>query len=253
MKICILIIYSHNKEYEIMKNILEDYYSNFEDFIYFYFLQCDNDIVNEIELNNNTILIKLDENNMNILNKTMKSIEFVYNKHSDFDFLIRTNISTIIDINNLKKFLKTIPNNNIYCGGNVFDLQWIDEESGINDTTFFGTFFVQGSSIIFSKDIIVSLCKNINKINNTVIDDVSFGLFIKQYHENILIETNNLKKFNAKIYDVGYELNLNNTIDVVFYRNKIYKNKSKSRIIDINNLITIKNYLIKKHNNLHKM
>jgi hypothetical protein len=242
-KICILIIYSFSKEYLEMKNILLDYYKNFKNEIKFYFVESDENAINDVELNDNIITVKKEETRLNITYKTMEAIKLVNSKYNDLEFIIRTNISTIIDIYNLQVFLNSIPNTNIYCGGQVYRIDRIDIPSGVIDKSLFGNIFVQGTSIIFSKDIIDSLCKNIDNINYKIVDDVTFGLFIKDNHTNI-IQSRIPYKYNAKIlvlHDKINEKDIDNN-SVVFYRNK-----SINRNTDVLNLKTISYFLSNKY------
>lgn len=245
MKICILIIYSFSEQYALMKNILQNYYSKYNNEIYFYFLESNEKLANDIEFHDNTISVKLPETCLNIMHKTIKSMEAVCNKHKDFDFLIRTNISTVIDISNLMKFLHSIPKNDIFCGGGTMNLQWLDHHYGIRDKSLFGTLYIQGTGIIMSRNIVNSMCKNKTKFNYSVIDDVSFGVFIKQYHYNILQSSKWLQKYNAKIKWLSDSSNVNEICKIpnlVFYRNK-----SKNRENDIKHIKEITNILLQKN------
>ena len=235
MKICLLIIYSSSKEYFFMKCILEKFYNTYiNDDFHFYFTQFRESQIDDVELEDRTIYIKGQETHLNILKKTVKSFELI-NKTHDYDFCIRTNISTIVDINNLNKFLNSIPKTNIYCGGCVYLIDRLDIPFGVVDKSFFGKLFVQGTSIILSKDIVQSMCNKKDKINYNIIDDVSIGLFIEEYHNNILADS---KKNNAKFNFTGqYDLN------AVFYRNK--HNNRSSDILFME--FIIKN--IQKYNN----
>lgn len=245
MKICILIIYSFSEQYALMKIILQNYYTRYNKEIYFYFLESNEKIENDIEFHGNTINIKLPETCLNIMHKTVMSMEAVCNKHKDFDFLVRTNISTIIDIENLMKFLHSIPKNNIFCGGSIMNLKLLDHNCGINDKSLFGTVYIQGTGIIMSKDIVTSVCNNKTKFNYSVVDDVSFGVFINQYHYTILPSTLWLEKYNAKMICLSDLSNVNEIYkipNVVFYRNK-----SINRINDIVHIKELSDFLLQKN------
>jgi hypothetical protein len=226
MKIIILIIYSENETYLLMKSIIDQYYNRFKNNnIYFYYTEYKEDQQDDTVLVDNIIYVKGKEAYINILYKTVKAFEFINKLHDDYDFLIRTNISTIIDINNLISFLNLIPSNNIYAGGLIINLNWLDPHSGIVDNSLLGLKYIQGTSIILSKNIIDSMIINLDKFKYNLVDDVAIGLYIRENHNNILEDTHNLIKYNAKIYYCATDY-IHNIIDVmncisdniIFYR-----------------------------------
>jgi len=163
-----------------MKAILNDYYSYFPE-IDFYFVESDPLQVSMIDLSGTTLTVKQEETYLGILNKTVEAMDYCLT-HKPFDFLIRSNLSTIINISNLLLFLGKLPQENVYCGGKVLNLQWLSPEAGITDTSLFGTRFVQGTSIILSKDLVISICRNKKHLRNSIVDDVALGRYIQEYH-----------------------------------------------------------------------
>ena len=144
-----------------------------------------------------------------------------------FDYLIRSNISTIINVIELIEFLKLAPTKLFYAGGAICNLQLLDPIGGICDNTLMGTDYVMGTSIIFSKDLI-DVIINVN-LRYDIVDDVSFGLIMKKL--NIKINTYITSYINIS------KLNLNQiTNNYIFYRNK-----SENRYKDIDKII----YMIK--------
>ena len=244
MNIAIIIIFSKEQTaYPEMKKILENYYSKFTN-IKYYFTQyrVQN---NDLEIENNDIFVNGKETRLGITKKTLIAMNHV--KNDNCDFLIRTNISTVIDIKSLMLFLKAIPNKNIYCGGLYNRLGW--RPPGIEDDRYLGLAFVGGTSIIMSNDICSSFCNNLEKFNHALVDDVSFGLFIKDNHPDVLIETDNFTKPNAAIKLVN-NLNINSLIknlpnnNIVFYRNN-----NVGRKIDVEHMKIICDSIINlKHN-----
>jgi len=81
----------------------------------------------------------------------------------DFDFLIRTNVSSYWDIEFTLELLERLPNSNLYAGQRIFALD---------------TEFIEGSGIIFSRDVVEDICSNIDVIDAMTIDDVAFGRFL---------------------------------------------------------------------------
>ena len=237
MKICILIIYSENENYIKMKEILTNYYNNFKN-IKFYFTQF-RDQENDVELENNILFVKGEELYLNILHKTIVSMKYILENNEDLDFLIRTNVSTVINIENLINFCNSIDKTNIYCGGRALTLSWCDSKGGIpmHDYTYFGLQFIGGDSIIFSKDIVEDIIKHRDKLNYKLIDDVSFGSYMKTYH-NINYETNNA--MCVEITESNLLDSLVNCKNITFFRNINYWDREK----DLQNMTTIINGIL---------
>jgi hypothetical protein len=99
-----------------------------------------------------------------ILDKTIIAIEECL-RLFDFDILVRSNMSTVIDMNNLRTILKEKYNNNLY-GGHV----WHSD---------YGRVFVSGANIILSRTMCETLVKNKGELRRDVMDDISIGNFFK--------------------------------------------------------------------------
>ena len=122
--------------------------------------------------------------NKNILNKTIKAMDFVTNTlQLSYDFLIRTNITTVLNIPQLLKELAPLPRENICIGGNKMQLKWICPSYGVTDNRYRDRWFIQGTSIIFSKDVCKNIVKNQNKIEKTIVDDISLFMYLANFNE----------------------------------------------------------------------
>ena len=253
MKILILCIYNETERNNKLINIQREYNVNFFEHINrikhiesinfdikYYFVSY-KDISEEYELVNDILFIRGVEHHMNILDKTIKSLLY-FTKHNDidntkiYDFVIRTNISTIINYKYLYNYLVTVPRENIYVGGILYQLNWLDEPFGItNDTSekysLQGLYFFQGTCIILSNDVVRYILNNLSKLTYDIIDDVSISLFIKTYIPSAYLTFLNVPKTseitaNKKIYD----------IDSILYRHKSFNDEE-----DIKNmLVTVK-------------
>ncbi len=249
MNILILIIYSESDLYKKMFEIQQNYYKkscdhikkNLKYNIDFYFIQFRQQ-VNPVEIDNNFIWVKGDENRMKITEKTLSSLKYIYKDlNLSYDFIIRTNISTIINFTELYIFLNSLPKNNIYCTGNILNLQWLDPPSGIKDKSLFGTIYAAGTSIIFSSDVVSYMIENTDKFRYDIVDDVSFGLFIYKYLPDAF---HNLDKFIASFLVVNKNFNIKCTTNHVFIRNKI-KIQDNMRGQDVLNIKKICEHLLK--------
>ena len=208
-----LIVYNPQFEYNEMKNIIIKYLEIRK--IKYFFYYYDNNITEEYIIENNILKIKGQETFLpGILEKTIKAFEIVtkdLNIH--YDYLLRTNISTIVDIEKLENYLNL--NNVEYAGGHTWELNWLDPKSGIIDNRYFGLNFISGTAIIISYDNIKLLINNKNELNRELIDDVSIGLFFQ--------------KNNIKLTNIGnFTFEFSNDESIIFYRNR-----RNSRMSDI--------------------
>lgn len=249
MKILVLHIFNQTEHYNHMLDIQRQYTNyiksntntNLE--LDVFFISYRENKTNMIEKENDMIYIKSDdmykENLLGITNKTIKSIEFLIDElNKEYDFVIRTNISTIINYLNLYIVLNEIPKNNIYTGGKLECLRWLDPPAGINEETnnkynMNGLYYMQGIGIIWSFDVVKKIIENKNKINYNIVDDVTFGLFIRDNLQEIY---NNIPyQYYAKVSN-SYETDstfirlktihnrMNDVINMVNFTNKILNN-----------------------------
>jgi len=217
VKICILIIYSKNDNYDRMLEIQKKYLESYNNII-FYFTQMVPGQEGELEVDNHFINIRGEESYLNILKKSVDSMKYINNNY-DFDYLIRTNISTVVNINKLCEFLENAPREKYYGCCWYLTLNNLDHRCGIIDNTHFGTRYAQGTNIIFSKDIVQSICHNNDKLNNSVVDDVAFGVYVSRYFPEAYEISS--KYIPTMLFT---QSNDNITTDYIFYRNRRYEN-----------------------------
>ena len=223
MKLLNLIIYSTDvPEYEEMYKIQSSYLKKIG--IEHYFLIFSENMLGidkNMIFHDNIIYFKGKENLIpGVLLKSLYGMEFFNN---DYDYIIRSNISEIINFDLLRD--KLSKNSFDYGGSQYKKLEWLDYRAGIFDKTLWGHKFVQGNAIIVSNNFKNLIVQNKNRIlNYNVVDDVAFGLLFDD-----LRSEHNLKDvitFEEKINTNKYE------DDIVFYRNK----HSDDRKIDIVNM-----------------
>jgi hypothetical protein len=241
VKICILIIYSKNTIYDEMLEIQRNYLNNFQNEVTFYFIQMNNEITNELEITDDFIFVKGDECFLNILKKTVVSMRYVLENHK-FDFLIRTNISTILSIKKLTNFLSFIPKNNYYGSGIYLNLQNIAHPYGVVDDSLFGTIYGQGTCIILSNDIVKNICNNSDKLRYDIVDDLSIGVYLNTIRPGIVEYSSEYQPsmFNSELQDIK---NISN--NYIIYRNRTsVSSDSETRCDDIVNMRFITRMLL---------
>jgi hypothetical protein len=180
LRIIILIISSNNTdEYKDMHKIWEKY-MNIHPNIKSFFIKNNKFLENDVELNNknNTIYCKGDENYIpGILNKTIKSINYCMNNYK-FDYIYRTNLSTVLDLDKLYKYAR---NNKVNYAGQSYGN------------------FISGSGILLSKESCIKLINDKSLIDNEIIDDVSIGNTLNKYYKIENISFYHVKDVNDKI------------------------------------------------------
>jgi len=175
---------------------------------------------NSIELDDDILFVNQKETYFNILNKTLKAMEYIDNVLKlDYDFMIRTNVSTVINVPQLLKELAPLPKKNISIGGNKMQINWICAAYGINDNRYSGRWFVQGTSMIFSKDVCQDIVKNQHKIEKKIVDDISLFMYLANFNPNAYESVN---KHTISFYECSESLDQLYLIpkNYAFYRNK---------------------------------
>jgi len=166
MKLVILILANDNNTYLPMQKLWQTY-MNTHPHVKSYFIKYNENLQHDIVLDNDTIFIKGRESYIpGCLDKTIKSIEYVL-KNFEFDFIFRTNMSSVVDLNILYKLL----NKDIECSGVIGDCG--------------GQKFVSGAGILISKDTCKLLVDMKSSLNYNVLDDVSIGQFLVKNNINI--------------------------------------------------------------------
>jgi Glycosyl transferases group 1/Glycosyl transferase family 2 len=230
-KICILMLYSKDEYYDKMKKMSEYHYKNYEkyDNIDYYYITLDPDLEQEYIIKDHDLIIKGTESYIpGILDKTLFALNLFKNK---YNYFVRSNISTIIDVDNLTNYLNT---NHVDYGGYIHQLNWEDKKFNITGTEYLGTVFVEGTSITLSNNCVNNILNNKEKIPN-IIDDVAIGHFfnknnIMPSYINTVINTSTKKE------------------KAIFYRNKASYNPEF-----VNNDILKENVLINMLNVINEL
>ena len=218
MKIIILIISNKAPHYDQMKEIWKKYMNKHIN-IKCYFIEFNNNIDKNIILDeiNNTILIKGNESYIpGILDKTIKSIQYIISQNIEFNYILRTNLSTFVVLDKLYNYLL---NNPIDYGGPLGIISNLPEyKKYIDKIDETNRFFPSGTGILMSKIVINKLLENIP--DYIFIDDLSIGFALSRYFKfNVLERQDFINKIkNKKIIEKN---------NLFLYRCK-YKNNSTS-------------------------
>lgn len=88
-----------------------------------------------------------------VFEKTVTSLMMI---PMQYDYVIRTNLSSVWNFTKLIEFCNTLPKTNVFCG-------------------VLGNPGLSGAGMIFSPDVVTKLVKNSDKIERCMWDDIDFG------------------------------------------------------------------------------
>jgi len=229
MKLLLLLIYNSTQHYDKLLELQRKYIHTHKD-IDSYFISLREDNKENVEIENDIVYVKGTESYMNITYKTIVSMNYLMNKlNKKYDFVIRSNMSTFLNLIQLYNNIVKLPKNNVYTGGLLHNLQWIDKKYGIYDKRYFGLNFVSGLCIILSCDIVKNIIKNIDKINMNIIDDVTICLYIRDFHKIAYINQHKYKQsFIGHKHPIDYhKLSVNKMLEYTLIRTVKARNISQ--------------------------
>lgn len=168
LKILVLIITSDNDPvYKELQNIWRRYMHNDPEHIEAYFIRGDHTLPVQYKIENDVIWSKTIESlNPGLINKTILSLEALLPRiQTEFDYILRTNLSSFYVFPRLLKFLETCPDHKFYGGSVVFNT------------------FCSGSGFLLSPDLAQMLVAHkAHFLNNrSGEDDVLIGKFFTNH------------------------------------------------------------------------
>ena len=239
MKLLLLIIYSHNKYYDKMLEY-QRLYVNKHINVDAYFIQSNYEHNEPVYIDGDMIHVRGKENHNTILYKTLYSMETLKNLYKkEYDFTIRTNISTIFNIPKLINLLNEFKHIEYLYGGDICTIFKCNKNIS----------FAVGTCIIFSKKVYDIMIEKIHLFNHNIEDDVAFGLFIQEHLPcafNHNLKMNKYVLYNNRLPN-GYNTNLNDFIDYIKNDKSnyiYYRNSTNNRFEDANIIHYICNNLI---------
>jgi hypothetical protein len=176
MKILVLRIFNPGIGYDQMYSV---HFNNDSSI----FVKYTSDLIEPYKYDKNTRILEIQGTESmvpGVLDKTVKAIIFCL-ENFEFDVLVRSNISTIVNVPELQKRLENRELKNLY-GGHYWNIANEDPACGfVGDYAkkFMGTEYISGTSIVMSRDMCEYLIQNESKLNYSVIDDLSIGIFFK--------------------------------------------------------------------------
>lgn len=231
-KILYLILYNESTDYERqMKQVLDKYVNKFSHITTYYvaFKKLNNRVY---EINGNIIYLNGAETYIpGILDKTVKALKLL-TENNNYDYIIRSNISTVINLDKLTELITNVKDTNIYGTGRfIFPFY---SENNLDSTQF-----ASGTSIILDKISLNYLLNNVSKLRYDIIDDVAIGLLMKS--------NTNVKYYEFPGFYNNYEVfrkQLSNPFEHIIF----FRNKTNNRYDDINSMNDFINYLLSNSN-----
>jgi len=202
VKLLVLIMSSFNEPIYIeMKRISQIYYQLFATELTYFFMEFRNQDEEVVE-DGTTLYIKGTESVVpGLYLKTIKALQYVQCNY-EYDFILRTNLSSFFNLRNVLAYLSEKPTTN-FAGG--FPVFW----------------FTSGTCIFFSRDVGEKITADIRYDDNTP-DDVLISRLIDEKQ----IPREDLSPFEMKYYIINYQENdVKNLTDddiqkILFYRCK---------------------------------
>lgn len=234
MKLLNLVLFSNSdpveqEGYEQMQETLDKYYHTFP-FVHTIFYKYTEDLKSDLELDGNILHIKGKESLVpGVLEKTLKVFQYVVDNEmiQDYDYIIRSNISSIINFHLLVKELETSPIS-FYGGAHIMNLQW--NGGGITDSTWYGTLFASGTSLIFTPDAIRYITSNKNLIHMNIVDDLAIAILFREHRPDIkpqqIMNSNQYQATPVFYTKQGFDINAIKQYvkdnNIIVYRNRCY-------------------------------
>lgn len=122
-----------------------------------------------------------------ILVKTLQAIRIVLELFPNCEYIVRSNVSSVIDIPKLVKELNSqlIPVQ--YGGFMLNELKWIDPAGGVVDETWWGTRYASGTCFILSRALSTEMINQIHRFRLDLVDDLSIGVWMRECAPNVPI------------------------------------------------------------------
>lgn len=220
--IFLIISSSDVPQYLQMKELSQLYYNLFNDKIKYFYIEFKKDLEDDIIEQGNHIYMKGEESiRPGILIKTKKALEYINNKYS-YDYVIRTNLSSFWDLNNLLKFKNFLPRQNLCCGhlpfnsfisgtGIIMSSNVSNKITSLIDTTGYNNDDVYISRLLINCKYVIQNIENtgftikylIYDNNNAIPEDTNNILYYRIKNGDRNIDIDMFKKLLLKIYSLN--------------------------------------------------
>ena len=213
-----LVLYSEDQNYKKMYEMTRIYYSRFDHVTTLYYT-FDENLTEDVKKVDDILYIRGKDTFIpGVLEKTIAAMEYGI-KHVSFDYLVRSNISTIVQMDRLTHYLE---NSDLEYGGFKMLVDSEQPYYGITDERYFGTNYASGIGILMSQRCVRKMLDAKDHFDMTVIDDVAIGILIKKL--------NILALYTDDVWSVPPN------ISKIDRPAMMYRNHNGDRTIDIENM-----------------
>ena len=172
----------------------------------------------------------IEENcNPGMLQKTIRAMEYI-DKTYEYDFFIRTNISTFWDFSILKRNLYNLPISKCYSGDGPLPPSGYDTYNG---------YYLSGTDTIVTPESVKAIIKNKKFLDYKIPEDAAMGLFFNGVLKCPFIKSQIffMEKFNLRhnIFDLFEKLKIRASI---WYARKMQKDHYRVKTLSSNREIT---------------
>lgn len=130
----------------------------------------------ELDIANKTLFIRGDECLIpGILHKTVEALSYFLS--FDYNFIWRTNLSSVLDFEGLQRYLGTINSSGFYGG-------YVGKTVSVGENIFFAS----GAGFLMSRDVAEYLVLNKDSLRWDLIDDVAIGALLEPRYGIVPIE-----------------------------------------------------------------
>jgi hypothetical protein len=131
----------------------------------------------ELDIENKTLFVKGDECLIpGILYKTIEALSYFLSFDSSYDFVWRTNLSSVLDFVGLQQYVLGLDKRTGLYGGYV--------GKAVNENIFFAS----GAGFLMSRDVALYLVANRDSLRWDLIDDVAIGALLEPVFGIVPIE-----------------------------------------------------------------
>lgn len=179
MRVLLLVIHQIGSPYDEMYEVQSAHYARYAS-LDTYFVCFSETIERDFCIEGDILYLRGTESRVpGLLQKTIEAM-LLANAQS-YDFVIRSNSSTLINFDQLLGFLRYAQDNAIHIlAGSRQTLAWPDPDSGITDQKYFGTVFAGGTMIVLSRYATEKLLRYRHFLDYSVVDDVAIGVFFER-------------------------------------------------------------------------
>jgi hypothetical protein len=181
-----LVLYSKSDVYDQMKLATQALYKQHEQQVATFYY-CRDETIDEVQIDDMLMKLPGKEGYLpGILEKTLQAFAFCDQSFDDFEFVVRSNISTVVNWRILLPLLEAHKDDGDLFYGGPFILCSDSLASGVGPyDSFMPLSFAQGTCIVMNAASMKFVLEHQNLLNREIDDDPSIALLLKQ-HKHIL-------------------------------------------------------------------